>query len=364
MRIIYLLLRWFFGVLFIFSGLVKANDPLGLSYKMQEFFEVWGMGFLDSWSLTLAYAMNVLEIVLGVSVLTGRNASFFLKIALALLVFFSFLTGYAEFSGKIKTCGCFGDCLPLTSFQSFLKDILLLIINIILLLGAKRKQQQFSKLSANIFIGTSFIATILLQNYVLKHLPLVDCLPYKEGNNIWEMMQNKPKQPNEIVEVWYTYEKNGKQLSFNSDAFPDDFDSTYQFVAREDKVIAKSAKVLSSPVEFYLQTLSGNDTTAELLTGNHNYLLIKNFKPNLIDEQKAAIFNWVNSLKAQKQTPIIVTSDPDNAKAFFKGQPVTIVTCDATVIKTAARVRTTVMKIDKGTIVQKKALADVNEPEK
>ncbi|MFY8005461.1 MAG: hypothetical protein ACOVNR_11465, partial [Chitinophagaceae bacterium] len=243
---------------------------------------------------------------------------------------------------------------------SFLKDILLLIINIILLLGAKQKQQQCSKLVANLLIVGSLAATFVLQNYVLRHLPLVDCLPYKKGNNIWEMMQNKPKQPNEIVEVWYTYEKNGQKLSFNSDAFPDDFDSSYQFVSREDKVIAKSTKAVGSPVEFYLQTLNGSDTTAALLTGSNYYLLIKSFQNHLVSQQKATIVNWVNSLKAQNQTPIIVTSDPENARSFFRGLPVTIVTCDATVIKTAARVGTTVLKIEKGSITQKIALADVD----
>lgn len=109
------ILRWSVGLLFIFSGLIKANDPLGLSYKMQEFFDVWGIGFIsDNLSYYFAVIMNVFEIVAGVALLIKFSYKQTLWLLLVLIVFFSFLTGYALLSGKIKTCGCFGDCIPLT----------------------------------------------------------------------------------------------------------------------------------------------------------------------------------------------------------------------------------------------------------
>ncbi len=116
------------GVLFIFSGLVKANDPLGLSYKMQEFFEIWGWGFLDDYTLAFSVAMNAFEIIAGVAILVGWQMRLFSWLLLLLIIFFTFLTGYAVFSGKIHECGCFGDCIPLTADQSFMKDLLLLVL--------------------------------------------------------------------------------------------------------------------------------------------------------------------------------------------------------------------------------------------
>ena len=102
------ILRWSVGLLFIFSGLIKANDPLGLSYKMQEFFEVWGIHFIsDALSYYFAVIMNVFEIVAGVALLIKYPYKQTLWLLLVLIIFFSFLTGYALFSGKIKTCGCF-----------------------------------------------------------------------------------------------------------------------------------------------------------------------------------------------------------------------------------------------------------------
>ena len=139
------ILRWSVGILFIFSGLIKANDPLGLSYKMQEFFDVWGVQFLADYTLGFALVMNTLEIVAGIALLIQFPYKQTLWLLLGLIVFFTFLTGYALFSGKIKTCGCFGDCIPLTPKTSFIKDIVLLVSILILLFNLKKAKTNTNK---------------------------------------------------------------------------------------------------------------------------------------------------------------------------------------------------------------------------
>ncbi len=116
------------GLLFIFSGVVKADDPLGLSYKMQEFFEAWGWTFLNDFSLVMSVLMIAFEIIAGVAVLLGWRMKLFSWLLLLLILFFTFLTSYVVFSGKIRTCGCFGDCIPLTPYQTFTKDIILTLL--------------------------------------------------------------------------------------------------------------------------------------------------------------------------------------------------------------------------------------------
>src|SRR5690348_10728114 len=128
MKIIVNIARVLVGLLFIFSGLIKANDPLGLSYKMQEFFEVWGWSALDSFTLILSIFMIVFEIIAGVALLLGWKMKVFSWLLLVLVLFFTFLTGYALFSGKVRECGCFGDCIPLQASQSFMKDVILLAL--------------------------------------------------------------------------------------------------------------------------------------------------------------------------------------------------------------------------------------------
>src|SRR5687768_14568614 len=189
MKTLLTIARIFVGLLFIFSGLVKANDPLGLSYKMQEYFEVWHLYFLNDYSLSFALVMNVFEIIAGIAVLLGWRMKLFGWLLLLLIIFFTFLTGYAAFSGKIAACGCFGDCIPLTPIQSFWKDVILFILILFLLVNHRRiKPIVSSKVSAVILI-TSTLAVSVFQWYVLEHLPIVDCLPYKKGNDLLEQMK-------------------------------------------------------------------------------------------------------------------------------------------------------------------------------
>src|SRR5947207_13336546 len=132
MRILLNITRIIVGVLFIFSGLIKANDPLGLSYKMQEFFEAWGLQSLNDYTLAFAIVMNVFEVLAGVAVIIGWHMRLFSWLLLLLIIFFCFLTAYAYLTGNIRMCGCFGDCIPLTPLTSFIKDIVLLILVLIL----------------------------------------------------------------------------------------------------------------------------------------------------------------------------------------------------------------------------------------
>jgi uncharacterized membrane protein YphA (DoxX/SURF4 family) len=118
------------GLLFIFSGLVKANDPLGLSYKMQEFFDLWGMHALNEYSLAFSIIIIAFEIIAGMALLIGWQMKMISWLLLLLIIFFTFLTGYAYLSGQFKNCGCFGDCIPITPLTSFLKDILLLLLTL------------------------------------------------------------------------------------------------------------------------------------------------------------------------------------------------------------------------------------------
>src|SRR5215211_7328625 len=125
MKILVNIARIIVGILFIFSGLVKANDPLGLSYKMQEFFDVWGMSGLNDFTLAFSIIIIAFEIIAGVAVLIGWQFRLFSWLLLLLIIFFTFLTGYAVLSGKIRECGCFGDCIKLTAMDSFIKDLVL-----------------------------------------------------------------------------------------------------------------------------------------------------------------------------------------------------------------------------------------------
>src|SRR5882757_1084961 len=123
------------GLLFIFSGLIKINDPLGFSYKLEEYFEVFHITFLNGFALSLAIILCALEIILGFALLIGVRAGSVAWGLLLLIIFFAFLTFYSAFFHVVETCGCFGDAIPLTPWQSFSKDLVLLLLIVVLFIN-------------------------------------------------------------------------------------------------------------------------------------------------------------------------------------------------------------------------------------
>jgi uncharacterized membrane protein YphA (DoxX/SURF4 family) len=358
--------RFIVGLLFIFSGLVKANDPLGLSYKMQEFFEVWGMSFLDNFSLSFSILMIAFEIIAGVAVLLGWRMKLFSWLLLLLIIFFTFLTGYAVFSGKIRTCGCFGDCIPLTAVQSFTKDLILTLLIVFIFIYKNQVMPLLTpKASGRILILTTLFS-FALQGYVFKHLPVVDCLPYKLGKNIQQQMKVPRGAIPDSTVITFVYDKQGKQVEFTSDKFPDDFDdSLYHFVKRYDKVI-REGNAQPAIKDFVLTSLSGTDSTVAILEqkGYALLLFVKDQMNNSYDRNENAQLRAVMGYAKNNKFPFyIITNAREviNEFATATKNSATTFMCDAVAIKTAARANPTLYLIKDGTIQNKWAYADIGK---
>lgn len=358
MKTLFLLLRWFVGLLFIFSGLVKANDPLGLSYKMQEFFEVWKWHGLNGYTLLGSVVLNSFEIVAGVALLTGWAFRYMSWLLLLLILLFTGLTGYTFVTGMPKNCGCFGDCLPISSGVSFFKDILLTFLIGWLLFFKKEVIQPSYSLQKLTPVLLGAILAVGIQCYALFYLPLVDCLPYKEGTNINEGMKMPLHAIPDSVIIEFTYRKNGKEVRFPASAFPSDFSSQYEFVKREDKLIRKGSNNEPPIKGFALQGTTGADSTEAVLA------------------TEEAIWVWASSVKSfdrfsyslaqlcstarQKAIPVyFITAQPEQASErllHYGLKDVSVFSCDLKAIQTAARVDPTVMLVKKGTIQKKRSL--------
>ncbi|MBS1665011.1 MAG: DoxX family protein [Bacteroidetes bacterium] len=362
MKILITVCRFLVGILFIFSGLVKANDPLGLSYKMQEFFEVWNFSFLDHFTLAFSVLMIVFEIVAGVAILLGWRMKLFSWLLLLLIVFFTFLTGYAFLSGKVRECGCFGNCIPLTAGQSFVKDLILLVL-IVFLFGVRdRIKPAMGTIGSAAFLVLATLFSFAFQGYVLIHLPVVDCLPYKVGANISEKMKAPPGSIPDSTVITMVYEKNGKQMEFSASQFPSDFDDTYHFVKRYDKLIRKG-NAEPEIKDFILTTEAGTDTTQAVLEarGFKLFMFMKEVEEQSPDWNKA--FNIVLTMAKSKHVPVVfITGDYDRLVAWVGKQgiagDVTLLKCDATAIKTAARAIPTLYLIKGEVILKKWSYAD------
>ena len=357
-----LIIRWFVGLLFIFSGLIKANDPLGLSYKMQEFFEAWNWYSLNDYTLVLSLIMNVFEVLAGVAVIIGWRMKLFSWLLLLLIIFFAFLTGYALFSGKIETCGCFGDCLLLTPAQSFIKDIILFVLILVLFINKKQITSSVKSSVAVTVLALCIVLVSFLQGYVMKHLPLLDCLPYKKGNNILKEMQPPPNAVPDSVVMVFKYRKAGKVVEYSMDNLPADLDSTYEFIDRSDKVVRKG-NATPAITDFGLFTLNGNDTTAAILNSIQYSVMLfaKDFES--FPKWNNADFRKLQSQLQRKQIPLfIITADKQNGETLFgTNKNTTVLLCDGTVIKTAARVNSTYFIMKGADIINKFSYVDLNK---
>ena len=354
-------IRWFVGLLFIFSGLIKANDPLGLSYKMQEFFEVWGLQSLNDYTLVLSLVMNVFEVLAGVAVIIGWRMKLFSWLLLLLIIFFCFLTAYAYITGNIKTCGCFGDCIPLTPLTSFIKDLILLILILVLFVNRNNIKPSVHTPLPQTILLLCIAGVVFLQWYALNYLPPKDCLPYKVGDNIIANMQVKPgDEP--VSEFTYVYKKDGKTLELSQDSLEKvNLDSTYEFVKRNEKVIKEG--VPAKIAEFSLISLDGNDTTTDILNQQNYYVMLFANDFSTYDKWHNKDFDeLLNKLSAKHISFFLVTSQKDKAVELFgNDKRVNILIGDGTVIKTAARVNATYFVMQKADVKGKYSYKNSDE---
>ena len=344
------------GILFIFSGLVKANDPHGLSYKMQEFFELWEMSRFDSWSLVFSILMNAFEIIAGFALLLGWRIKLFSWLLLLLILFFTFLTGYTYVTGKPANCGCFGDCIPITSKTSFLKDIVLTVLIGFIFWQRNKIRTVFSKNISAILMVLISALSFGLQWYALNYLPPVDCLPYKKGNNITEKMQIPAGALPDSFAIRFVYEKGGRQFEFAPAELPADLD-TYNYVSRTDKLIRKGNA--EPPIKgFALTGITNQDSTTIVLSQPYSVILFCEDFSTPFSAWKDEFAKVYAASKAKNILVYAVTSRREEAMNNFSTTPfagIPVFVCDYTAIRTAARAKPTIYLLKQGTVTDKQS---------
>ncbi len=354
------------GILFIFSGVIKANDPLGLSYKMQEFFELWHMTYFNDYTLMLSILMIAFEIIAGVAVILGWQFNLFSWMLFILIIFFTFLTGYAVITGSVKECGCFGDCIKLTAGESFTKDIVLFILISFLLAKRNSVRSILKPIQSIVILSITIIFSFLFQYYVLIYLPLVDCLPYKVGLTIQEEMKIPKDAITDSTVINFVYTHNGKEVEFDAENFPADFnDTSYVFVRRYDKLI-REGNAKPKIKDFVIINKNEKDTTNEVLNADGRVYLIISKSINPSDNSNR-IMSQIQSLelKAKKeQIPVLaISADPEGLTSLFNQKKIGVEVCkgDLVAIKTAARTTPTVYLLEKGKIINKWGVGNLDK---
>lgn len=346
--------RIFVGILFIISGFIKLNDPLGFSYKLQEYFGVGvlNLPFLEPYALIISILVVVFEVVLGVFLLIGYKAKFTVYSLLAMIVFFTFLTFYSAYFDKVKDCGCFGDALKLTPWESFTKDLVLLVFVIILLLGIKHIKPIFGRPVITTAVALlSFLASLSFAYYVLMNLPAIDFRAYKVGANIPEGMTIPENAPKPIQEFTWVFMINGEETEFVTDGSYPDVDGEY--VGVESKVLDPGYE--PPVVDFSIETQDEDLTDYYLQKDKLIMIVVYNLataEPNGVAKLKT----FSDAALKAGYTVIGLSASGTTEKEQFKATHklnFDFFLCDEKALKTVVRASPGVVKLEKGTVVQK-----------
>ncbi|HET6227289.1 MAG TPA: BT_3928 family protein [Bacteroidia bacterium] len=347
MRALTNIARFFGGLLFIFSGWIKANDTIGHTYKLVEYFEVFGTDFLIPAALPLTMVICILEMVLGFSLLIGARVKLTLWLLLLISLFFTFLTFYSAYFNKVTTGTGFGDAIPLTPWMAFTKNFILLVFVMILFIGKNEINGIFGPRLENTLLVMAFIAAVAFPLYTYNYLPVVDFRPYAKGKNISAQMGI----PDELKCRYKVRDKRtGREKIL--DQLEEDYDDNYEFIETitEIKKKGREAKIK----DFAITGLNGKDYTKEIIENpDYNFLLICYD----LQQTNKDVFGRINDFSILcKQDHVkfvaLTASSKEEIEAFKKEVKTTVdfYTADATVLKTMIRANPGLMLLKAGNV--------------
>lgn len=354
--------RIFVGILFIISGLIKLNDPIGFAFKLEEYFSVpvLNLPFLEPFALAIAVFMVILEVVLGVMLLVGFKRKLTIWSLLLMIVFFTFLTFYSAYFNKVTDCGCFGDALKLTPWESFTKDIVLLFFILILFFNIKLIQPLFkNKVNASLVVVTLLLCCFMAY-WVLNHLPLKDFRAYKIGTNIEEGMAFPPDAEQAVVEMIFVYKVNGENKEFTDKELMS-IPPGAEFVERRDNVISAG---YVPPIHDFTMEKDDFDHK-EALLAEPKLMIFLTYNLEIADEAGLKQLEALNKkASAQGYKVIGMTASPqeeiDKIKAKYNFT-FDYYFADAITLKTIERANPSIVILEKGTVTQKVHYNDIDK---
>ncbi len=370
MKFITSIFRFVVGALFIFSGAIKLNDPLGFSYKLEEYFapDVLNLPFLESLALPIALVVVIAEILLGIALLIGFKRKWTVWLLLAMIVFFTFLTFYSAYFNKVTDCGCFGDAIPLTPWESFTKDLILLVM-ILWLTWRKEDINPITSQKLGLLILVFFtVASGVFGNYVLHHLPLIDFRHYAVGSDIVKGMMSAQELGLEPpkYETFYVLEDvdTGERKEVSATAYIQDGiykDKQFKLV----KGLSTSKKIADGyepPIhDFAIYYKSQDITKSVLFAPNYLMIFVKDLDV-LTPDQIAQVDELVLTAFEKENIPSVVltTASADEMLAFYKEYHpnYNFSVMDETTMKTIVRANPGVVFVRGGVIQGKWAIDD------
>ena len=346
--------RFLLGATFVFSGFVKAIDPIGTQYKLQDYISAVGMGGIvpDIVTLLASVALSALEFSLGVFVLFAIRRHLVSKILVAFMAVMTLITVWIALFNPVKDCGCFGEALRLTNVQTLLKNIVLLAASVVVAWRPLRMYRFLSRSTQWIAINYTILFVLLLSAHCLYHLPLIDFRPYHIGMNIKKGMEIPAGAPQPEFETTFILQKNGVKKEFTLDNYPD---SSWQFV--DSKTVQTKEGYVPPIHDFSIQKADGDDITDSVLTAKGYIFLLVSPHLEQADDSNFGDIDLLYEYCQERKIPFYCltasTKKDIDHWADITGAEYPFCFTDETALKTIIRSNPGLLLLKDGTIIRK-----------
>ena len=353
------------GITFIFSGFVKGIDPWGSTYKFTDYFNAMGLEWLIWAAFPLGILLSFAEFAIGVALLWNVFIRFFSWLALLFMAFFLPLTFWIAIKNPVTDCGCFGDALVISNWETFYKNVVLIILAIIVF--SKRKTLAKTRKASFVFSSTFVIAYIGIVFYSYNHLPVFDFRPYKTGINIPEAMSYPDDAEQDVYEnIFYYKNKNtGEVEKFSEDNYPWQDTVNWEFNNMESVLVKEG---YHPPIhDFTITTPDGEDVVDFFLYDENYVFIVVAYNLEKSNTEAQPKINQLAEWASKNNFSFIgLTSTlPDYSQEFAQDNsvPYDFFNCDEITLKTIIRSNPGLVVLKNGTIIGKWHFNDIPTPE-
>ena len=350
--------RTLLALTFLFSGFVKAVDPLGTVYKIQDYLHE-GFGGVFQWAIpaagVAAVCLIALEWLLGIAMLLNVRTQWTSWITLLFYCIMTPLTLYIAIANPVSDCGCFGDALVITNWQTFWKNIILLLLSICLVICRKAIPELFSWWMEIIITLAALGSVAGIMGYSYTHLPQIDFRPYKVGNHIPTLMEIPDDAEVDQYEITLIYAKDGKEQTFTLENYPKG-DPEWTFVDQKSVLIKKG---YVPPIhDFEIETLEGDYITQDILESEEPIALVVMY--DLTKTDTTQLEKLMHMIHEYPRVYFLTASGEEEIFAFAEelgwDEETTYSTfcfTDPITLKTIVRANPGVIVVQNGTIIDK-----------
>ena len=363
MRLVKNLCRIIVGIVFIYSGFVKGIDPLGSDYKFTDYFNAFGMGWMNATTLFFSFALSLVEFLIGIALLFNLWVSRMAWGSLLFMAFFTPLTLVLALTNPVSDCGCFGDAMILTNWQTFWKNIILLLLAIMIFMYRKEYKSSLPLVGQFSFLALAGAGMLCLSVYCYRHLPVLDFRPYAVGKNITEGMRlPEGAEPDQYeVTLKYKNKQTGEVQSFTEENYPWQDTLNWEYESSSERLVKKG---YITPIhDLVIEHPTLGNITEEILEDDNHTILAVAYNLTQSDVQYQPAINRLAEYAQEKGIRFygLTSSSERDIEAYKKRNhvPYEFCTADEIQLKTMIRSNPGVIILQKGTILDKWAGKDV-----